>query len=154
MASKARSAVAIVVGLLIMGLLAAVLMPTVVGAFVTDDSQTVTQAEGETVELSQDLEATVDTVDDEADEVTVTVANDDDTATVTVAEGQTERATVDGTDVDVTTESIVDGTTAEVSYEWPTSYGWGAASNIWVLIPLFLILPIFMFFTAVAIRQY
>lgn len=150
MPQNAKRAVALVVGLLVMGLLAAILMPTVIGSFISDDGQTAALAEGENVTLQDDLEATLTTVDDTNSEVDVTVSNDADSATVTVPEGQNTTATVDGTDVTVTADSIDSSTEATLSFEYPTDYGWGVASGLWGIIPLFVILPVFMYFTSKA----
>lgn len=144
---RGKKAVILVVGLFLAGLLTAVLFPTVIGAMTQADSTTTTQAVGETVTLQGDLNATVDSVTS-GTSATYTVQTSGDSATTTVNVSSNETVTVGGTDVTIST-SAATSTNATQTYEYPTTYGWGAAGSLWLILPVILILPVFLYFVAV-----
>lgn len=144
--------VKLVVGLFVAALMAAFLLPIAIGAVTDPDTVTQTQDVGETITLQGDLTATLDAVNDNTN-ATYTVANDADSVSTTVNEGATNTITVDGHEVSVTLDSTT-ATTATTTYEWPITYGWGsAASSLWLVLPILMVLSIFLFFVGMAINR-
>lgn len=146
-----KAAVMIVVTLFVAGIITAFLMPVVIGAISDDETATYNQSTSETVELNPGLNATVDSVTS-GTSATYTVEYDGDSTTATVNTGSNSTVTVGGIDVTIA-PSEAGSDYAVTEYEYPTDAGWGAAGSLWVIIPLFLVLPIFMLFVRIATKQ-
>lgn len=149
-----KAAVMIVVTLFVAGIITAFLMPVVIGAISDDETATYNQSAGETVELNPGLNATVDTIDTATSPATITytLEYDGDTTTGTAQVGS--NTTLSVSDIDVTV-GPTDNTSSTVTtdYDFPTDAGWGAAGSLWIIIPLFLVLPVFMLFVRIATKQ-
>lgn len=140
-----------VTGLFVAALMAAFLMPVAIGAVTNPDTVSATQSTGETITLQGDLTATLDSVNSDTN-ATYTLSNDAGSDTVTVAEGSTETATVGDTDVSVTLESA-GSSSADTTYEYPKTYGWGdGASSLWLVIPIMMVLGVFLLFVGIALK--
>ena len=149
-----RKGVGAIVALFVAGLLVAFLLPIAVGAIAGPDTATYEQEETETVTLTGDLEATLDSTDDTEETATYTVSNDEGSDTVTVDLGATETATIGDTEVDVTLDTVT-ASSATTTYEYPTTYGWGdAVTSLWVILPLIVVLVPFLYFVRIALSNY
>lgn len=150
----AKKAVGIIVTLFVAFLLAAFLMPTVIGAVVDDETATYNQSVGETVNLQGEYNATVDGIDTATDPNTVnyTIESANDSATASVQVDSNTTVTVGGTDIEIApTEAGTDY--AITDYTFDKTAGWGTSSALWYVIPLFLILPLFMLAVSKATDQ-
>ena len=147
-----RKAVALVVTLLVASLLGAVLLPTAINAMSGAEEATFTQDVDETVELQPGLNATVTGVTD-GTSASYTVTAGGDSATTTVNVGANDTVTVDGVDVTIS-PSEATATNATTTYEYDGTYGWGSgAGSLWGILPVLLVLGLFLYIVAVALRQ-
>lgn len=151
--ADSRKAVGLVVTLLVASLLGAVLLPTAINAMSGTEEATFTQDVDETVELQPGLNATVTGVTD-GTSATYTIEAGGDTVTgETVSVGSNSTVTVDGTDVTISpTEATT--TNATTTYEYDGTYGWGSgAGSLWGILPVLLVLGLFLYVVAIALRQ-
>lgn len=150
---NARKAVGLVVALTVGGLMAAFLLPVVIGQLGGAEAATIALDTGNQTELQPGLNATLDSVDDTADSATYSVTADGDSSTVTVDNGTNSTVTVGGADVTIGVTSVsADAATAE--FQSPTTYGWGGgAAALWGILPILIVLAVFLFFTYVAVRE-
>lgn len=150
--------VMLVVGILLVGLLSAYLIPIMVGAFQDDiSSDTYNQTEGETIAVTGDINATLDSVDDTEDTIDVTVDATDsgESSQITdLGEGSNETVTVNDADVDVTNNEVTSAESASVTYEYPQGYSWSAGTlALYVILPLLFILSVALFVVGWAVSQ-
>lgn len=124
MAARSAGLLAVVT-VVVLALLAGLVLPISVNAIDESDTE-LEQNESETYTVTIDLETTANTIDDTSDDVTVTLEDADtgDSDSATIDEGNTSTLTVEGEEIDVTVEAVQDGTTATLSYTYPTTYGW------------------------------
>lgn len=148
-----KKAVALVIGVFLVALLAAFLMPVALDAIAGDETSTITQNVSDTDTVQPDLNVTLDSVDTSGDNATYTVNASGDTATTTVDNGTNETVTVDGIDVTIAVTDVQTGqATADVSY--PTDYGWGSgASAMWAILPVIIVLAIFLYIVGLALAN-
>jgi len=147
---NAQKALSVVVAVFIVGIIAASLMPVVIGE-VTTSTTTLEQTEGNTYQVATDIESEIDSI--ETGTATVTVTTSDGSDTVSVSEGDTATASIAGNDIDVTATEV-GATTATLQYEYASSVGLGGAiGSMWSILPFFIILPVFLFITYMAINK-
>lgn len=147
---NAQKALQVVVAVFVVGIIAASLMPVVIGE-VTSTTTTLEQTEGNTYQVATDIESTIDSI--ETGTATVTVTTSDGSDTVSVSEGDTATASIAGNDIDVTATEV-GTTTATIQYEYAVSVGLGGAiGSMWSILPFFIILPVFLFITYMAINK-
>lgn len=147
----AKRAVGLTVALFVGLLLAAYLMPTVIAGISDDQKLVENQTVSETVDLKPNMTATLDSVTS-GTSATYTVTYNGDSASATVNVGANGNVTVDGTTVEITPQEVT-STYAVTEYRVPATTGWGAAGALWLVIPIFLILPIFMWVVRGALQQ-
>ncbi len=153
---KISQGLGVVLAVTIVGLLVATLMPVAIAQFNGTQSATFDQTEGETVQITADLNGTLDAVDDATNTINVTVYNDDGTASVKdLSEGSNTTLDVAGTNVTVYNQNVTSATNATVEYEYPNTYGWDSGTvALFTVIPLLLVLAIFLFVAMFAVRAY
>lgn len=153
--SSAFSAVALVVALMVGAIVAAFMLPIGIDALVEDSSTSVTQNQGETVNVTANLNSTLDDVDDTQNEINVTLRDSDSGETQTlqnIAEGSNKSTTINGETVTVANDNVSDATTADITYEYPPEYGWGSgAKSLWAILDVIIVLAMFLMFIAVAL---
>lgn len=143
MERMARSIVGIVAGILIASVLIGALLPVAIGFVGGPTSQTVVQDTGETISLTSDLNATL-TDTSAGTNATVQLTDGAYSATKTIAVGANATFTAPDGDVTVTVETANTGN-ATVSYQYPTTYGWGTAeATLFGLLPLLFVLVPFI----------
>lgn len=146
----AKQAVGIIIPIFLVALLASFLFPVVIGAMSGAEEATHNQSVGETMELQPGLNATLDSVDTTADSATYTINASGDTATATVDNGTNSTVTVDGADVTIGVENV-ETDSATATFDYPRDYGWGgAASSLWVILPLLIVLALFLYVVGMA----
>lgn len=151
----ADAAVTVVVALAVTGLVAGVLLPVALNELQQDQSSSFTGVnEGETVNVSTQLNATLDTVDDTNSELDITVTDRDTGSSTTftgVAVGTNTTQTLEGEDITVTADGITDSTTANFTVEYPPEYGMSTgASSLWNILDLAIVLVVFLFLVGYA----
>lgn len=129
---QAKAIFGIVIGLLIVAVLVANLLPIALGQLNSDDTTTINQDVGTEYEVKADqLNSTVTAVND-ATNATVELKDVESGTTVsnTVNVGSTTTYSIEGNDVNVTVNSASSGTpgNASVTYSYAVSYGWSAGT--------------------------
>ncbi len=146
---------AVIVGLLIIAVIAAFLIPTAVTELSGDETTTIDQDEGQTVLLKPQLNATLNDVDDGDSSINVTLADtttNNSVSATSIAVGANETVTLETYDITINNTANVDTDTATIRYEYPRDYGWDSgASSIFGLIPLLLVLVFLLFVIGKAI---
>lgn len=148
--NKVMAGVVVVLGLTLIGLLTALVLPVAIGGLNQPSTETLNQSEGQTVELSGTLNATLDSATTGSPgTIDVTVNHTDGgSASVTgLGAGSNETVTVGGEDVTVHNNEVTSGSSAEVTYEYPKTSGLspGAAAlydNLGLIIVLVLFLTV------------
>ena len=149
--SRSKLVVGALVGLTVMALVAAFLIPIGTGAIVDDRTITQTTAETETDSLTSTLNVTVDSVTTDT-EATLTISAGEDSDTQTISESGTETFTVNGDEIDATLDDAGDGE-ATVTYEIPRDAGWSdGASALWGILDVMIILAVFLLFVGIALK--
>jgi len=151
----AKYSIALIVGLTIFGLLAAIFAPVALDATNNDDVQTYTQNTGETVEIDSTLDATLDSTNTGTNATyTLTDTDANDSVTKTIAVGSEATYNLAGGDVTVNvSEANAGNATAE--FTTAIDYGWsGGASAIWNLIGVFIVLALLLFAVGLALAGY
>lgn len=147
-----EKAVKLIVALTVGGLIAAFLLPVVIGAMSGADEVTQTMDVDDVVEVQSGLNVTLDSATDNTS-ATYNVSAAGDSQVITVNEGANETATVDGAEVTVGAENVT-STSAETTISSPKTYGWGTgAAALWVILPVILVLAVFLYFTYVALSS-
>lgn len=142
--SLAKAAVAVIIGLAVVGLLAAVLAPVALNAITADDAYTETQDVGETVEVTANLNSTLDSVNTTSDDATYTLTGPESSVTHTVANGSSQDYALDGGTVTVTVDDV-NSNSATATYDVPTDFGWsGGASGLWNILDVVIVLALFL----------
>lgn len=139
--------------IVVVAILAAALLPPAINAATSADfddrTETFTAGVGNTENLTDtDIVATTDSVTDTG--ATYTLSNGD-SETATIAEGSNSTLTVGGTDFTISVLSVDNSSqtaTASIDYQSGSS---GFATNIWGLIPLFMVLAVALLFIEFAI---
>lgn len=152
--ADAAKAVGLVVALMVAGLLAAFLMPVVIGQFAGAEAATATLDVGNSTELQPNMTATLDSVTTTSPQsATYTINASGQTATATVENGSSQTVTVDGADVTISVTNVQTGQ-ATAEFESPTTYAWGnGAGALWGIIPVILVLAVFLFFVYMALGR-
>lgn len=133
--------------ILVGAVLIAVLMPTAIGAFYEEDSETIIQEENESYEFKF-VNSTVTEVDDTDNEVSFDFEElgGDATDSSTISEDETYTLDLDGKEGDITVNEINSSTDANVTYEAERTAGMdGIVKSLFMLIPLFLVLMAVMY---------
>lgn len=150
-------AVGFVVAIAMIALLVGVLMPPAIGAFYGDTTATYNTTVGETYQVVDTLNLTVDSVDTTAgaESATITLADGTDTQTLTVNEGSNSTFTIQGEDIVVTTDDVVDTSTAIITLEYPKTYAWADGTvALFSVIPLLIVLVVFLFIVGAGVLAY
>lgn len=148
---SAKQAVTLVIGLFVAMLMAAFLLPVVIGQLGGAEAATYALDVGNSTELQPDMTATLDSVDTTADTATYTINASGDTATTTVDNGSSATVTVDGADVTINVTEVSTGS-ATAEFESPRTYGWGGgAGALWAILPLLLVLALFLYVVGMAL---
>jgi len=150
--TTADNAVKLVVGIAVLGLLSAFLLPVAVNAIYADTTTTTQQATLETVDVNGELNATLDSTTAGTD-ATYTLESGDQSITNTITVGSNATFSFDRGDVVVTvTDSTSDNATAEYEYAKDFAYSSGA-SALWGILGLLLVLGAFLFVVGMALRN-
>lgn len=150
--STAKVAVGIVVGLLVFGLLTAILLPVGVDAFASDRTSDFNVTQGDTVDVTPQLNATVDSVTADTD-ATITLATDDQSIQNTINQGSNATYSFNEGDVEVEVTNAGSGF-AEFTVDHPDEFSMSdGAASMWNIIPLFMVLGAFLFVVRVATSE-
>lgn len=135
------------IAVLVVAVLVASTIPTAIGAFASDRTDTNTQTVGNQTSVSV-LESNVTNVETTGNNATIKLTKKDGTYSESnvIDESNTTTYTYSGENIDVTLDSVVDSNTVKVTYSYPNSFGWNSASAaLYAIIPIFLILAILLF---------
>jgi len=150
--TTADNAVKLVVGIALLGILAAFLLPVAVNAINGDTTTTIQQDTGTTVDVNGELNTTLDSVT-AGTSATYTLESDGQSITNTVNVGSNTTYSFNRGDVVVTvTESNSGNATAEYEYAKDYAYSNGA-SALWGLLGLMLVLGVFLYVIGMALRN-
>lgn len=148
-------ALGIVVAITVFAILASVLMPVAIGNFNDDTTTTINQTQGQTYNITADLNTTATDINQSADSVTVELQDGANSDTVTVSTTTNETATVGDEDINVTVVEYTGSNSAEMEYQHNNTYGWGTgAETLFDLIPLMLLIAIVLFTVGAAMAGY
>lgn len=159
---KAGAAVTLVVALMVLGLLAAVMLPTAIDEIEGNTTATFTQDNGTTVEINAKLNSTVTDADTSGSTHNATIELNDTrtagTTTKTIDNGSTADYALDGGTVtvgveDVTTSSNPDTVTANYTYSNDYSFS-DSSRSLWGTLGMILVLAVFLFVVGVGLRVY
>lgn len=156
---SATAAVTLVVGLMIFGVLAAVMLPVAIDQLEGSTTEVVVQDEGVEYEVNSALNSTV----------TATTVSTTDTATVelndtrtsgttsnTIDNGSTANYSLEGGTVTVGVEDVDDSptpNTTTLNYTYANDYSYGSgASSLWGLLGLAIVLSAVLFIVSVALK--
>lgn len=149
MVNIGKTLILLTVGLAIGGLLVGNLFPLAINSMEEPGSQTIEHTEGVSEKLKVTLYANATDINATSDEVTLELYDNEtgSSQSQVVANGSTASYSIDdgtGTQtVNATVETITDSTTATVSYEYPSDYGYSEGTKaMWTILPLFFILVI------------
>lgn len=139
--------VAIAVGILVVGILVAFTLPIAINGMTDADSNTFNQSVGETVEVTNNLNAALDSSNATTGDITVTLNDTDVNSAKTLTVSQGQNSTVSMPDGDVTVyNQEARANSADIKYEYPKDYGWNnSSSSLYGLLPLFFVLAILLF---------
>lgn len=136
--------VGIAVGLLVVGLLAAFLLPTVISPYNDNATTTISQNEDTTYTVTSVVTTNVTNVNETAKEIDVTLKDTDSGTTKSItglSEGSNSTVTLTDGDITVTNQASSEAGNATVKYEYPNDYGWnGGTKSIYGTLPLFFVL--------------
>lgn len=136
----------LVVGVLVVGVLMAFILPVAITSFNDDSERTINQSTSQSYEVTSDLNSTVTGVT-AGTSATVELNHTADGTTVsnTVNVGSNTTYSMPDGDVTVTVDSSDTGS-AVVSYEYPDTYGWSDGSaSLYGLLPLLFIVGAVLF---------
>lgn len=134
-----KGIVGVVAGVLVAAVLIGALLPTAVGFVNSPEETTETVGVSNTTNVAGDLNATLTAVNDGVN-ATVELSEDTYTESQTIAVGENATYSAPDGDVNVTVESA-SATDATLTFEYPTTYGWGAAETaLFGLMPLLFVL--------------
>lgn len=141
----ARSAVVLVVTLVVATIVGAVLAPVAIDSIEGDDNATLEQDTGTTYEVNGALDSTVtETTDGSSATVELNDTRTSGTTSNTVTVGSTAAYDMQGGTVNVTVDSAT-GTGATVTYEHDRDYAMsGGASSLWGILGLVIVLGMFL----------
>lgn len=157
---SASAAVTLVVGLMIFGVLAAVMLPVAIDQIEGDQTETLTQDNGTTYEVNSQLNSTV----------TSTTVGTTDTATIELNDTRTSGTTsntidngtvtnytmYDGQTVQVGLEDVDDSPTpnqATVNYTYSNDYTYSdSGRSMWGLLGLAIVLSALLFVLSIALK--
>lgn len=139
----------IAIGVLVMGLLTAFLLPAAISPIAEDRTATIQHTTGNTSEVTGTLEATVTNVDTTNNAITVELADKTSNNTATVSalnEGANQTVTLSGEEITVHNDKITSSNSATVTYTYPETFGWGGgATSLYYILPIFFVLAILLF---------
>lgn len=145
----------LVVGVALVVLLAAFLMPVAIDAFTgTQSTQSYTVDSGNTTEVVSGVNATVTSVDDTVSPSTATIelAYDAETVSSTIENGSSATYTLSGEDFTVNV-SAVTASSATFSVDYTQGYDWNSgAQSLWNIIGIIIILVLLMMLIYYALR--
>lgn len=150
--STAKTAVGIIVGLLVFGLLAAILLPVGVDAFASDRTSDFNVSTSDTVDITPQLNATVDSTNANSN-ATLTLATSDQSIQKTINQGS--NATYSFSEGDVVVEvTNAASSFAEFTVDHPDEFSMSdGAASMWNIIPLFMVLGVLLFAIRVATSE-
>lgn len=156
MAKFGNKGVMLAIGVLIFALLVSLLLPTAINAFNEPQSNSITQNESETYEVTANLESNATKINSSHVEVTLndTAANTQKSATI--AENNNKTLSMPDGDVNITVNSIeTSGTnSSELSYDYPQTYNWNNGSGqLFNIIPLLFVLVVLFFAVRTAQKE-
>ncbi len=153
--TDADKAILLVVGLVVLALMAAFVLPIAIDAIEGDVSTTINQTTDETYEVNTLLESNVTATTADTD-ATIEL-NDTRTASTTsktINEGENATYSLDGGNVKVTVDEAASGY-AVVEYEYARDYTFGSsAQNLWGVLGLMIVLGVFLFVISQARNQF
>lgn len=153
MADMADKGIAIAIGVLVVGILVAFMLPTAIASFQEDSTDTLTQEENEAYNVTAKLESNATNIDATGSQVTLEL-NDTSTSGTesnTISEGENATYNLNNGDVTVNVSSVNSDTEAELTYNYDKTYGWDdGSSQLYNLLPLFFILIVVFFVVGVA----
>lgn len=147
-------AVGLIVGLGVLALVTAFLLPVGISEIVDDEQYTVTQDVGETANVTPNLDATLDSVNESASpaNATYTLQGPDSSASHIVDNGSTQDFALDGGTVTVGVEDVT-SSSATANYTVPKDFGWsGGASSIWFVLDIAVILAVMLLALGIALK--
>lgn len=151
---SARKGVMLVVALTVAALMAALVLSVGIDEMVTDQTTSITiEGNGTTENVDTHLNLTLESADGTNANFTVNDTDAGSTAsTGDLTEGSNTTVTVDGGDVTVNATTVNDGNaTADVSYAKDFAFS-GAAQSLWGILDIIIVLAVFMFVMAVALK--
>jgi hypothetical protein len=144
------------IGILVVGVLVAFLLPTAINSFNEQESQTIVQQENETVNVTAKLDSEATNIDSTGSEVTLELNDTSTGSSVSKTISENSNATYDlnNGEVTVNVTSINSDTEAELNYNYDSTYGWNDGSaQLYNLLPLFFILIVLFFVVGVAMSK-
>lgn len=141
-----RIAVGVILGLGVLALVAAFLLPVGISGIVDDRSSTHTQNVGETVNVTGVIDSTLDSTNTTPtpNEATYTLDDGDSNATHTLSVGSEQDFNLNGGTVTVGLESA-SSSQATANYTYSVDHGWsGGASSIWFLLDVAIVLAVML----------
>lgn len=144
------------IGVLVVGVLVAFLLPTAINSFNEQESNTIVQQENETVNVTAKLDSEASNIDSTNDEVTLVLNDTSQTGTTskTIQEGTNATYDLNNGKVTVNVTSINSDTEAELNYNYDSTFGWNdGSSQLYNLLPLFFILIVLFFVVGVAMSK-
>lgn len=138
--------VAIAVGVLVVGILSAFLLPISIDTMNAPDNTELNQSVGNSQDVTANLEGEVTAIDSTNNNIDVTLRDTKENVNKSATIGEGANATLSMPDGDVTVENKEQSTDyAIVGYEYPKDYGWSNASQgLWGIIPMFFVLAILL----------
>lgn len=136
----------LVVGVLVVGVLMAFILPVAITSFNDPSERTINQSTGQSYEVTAELNSTV-TSTSAGTSATVELNHTEDGTSVsnTVNVGSNTTYSMPDGDVVVTVDESNSGS-AVVSYEYPDSYGWDdGSSSLYGLLPLLFVIGAVLF---------
>jgi len=144
-------AVGLIVALMVVGLLAAIVLPTGIDALVDDSDQQFNQTVSETVDPTSQFNMTLDS-SSAGTSSTYTLATTNNSIQKTINENSNETFSFNEGDVTVNV-SDAGGSYSVATASWPSDFGWsGGASSMWAIVDVLIVLATFLFIIGLAFR--
>lgn len=138
--------VALAVTVLVVGILAAFLLPISIDTMNAPQNSELNQSVGNSMEVTANLNAEVTAIDNTNNNIDVTLRDTKSDVNKSVTVGSGTNTTVAMPDGDVIVENKEQSTDyAIVGYEYPKDYGWtNGSQGLWNIIPMFFVLAILL----------
>lgn len=156
---SASMAVTLVVGLMIFGVLSAVMLPVAINEIEGNSTTTLTQDEDTTYEVNSKLDSNVTAMTTGSPDTATVELNDtrtSGTTSKTIDNGSTVDYSLEGGTVTVGVENVDTSGSPNVStvnYTYATEYSFSdSASSLWGLLGLAIVLSAMLFAVAIAMR--